>query len=580
MANTYRLETSKYQGRYMYLSLTQTKDIASNTSTINWTLTVTGGSSNYYSTGATTVKIDNKVVYNMRRVEWNEYAFPAAKGSVSGSLTVEHATDGNITIPVSIETAIYSTAAISASGFWMLDSIERRPTILTAPNFTDEENLTITYNNPMGAKATSLEAVILSPAATTVRIRKPIDKAGSAYTFVFTEDEKKALRQSVTKGTSKAVAVYVEAYIGTQNFISNTIQSTYSLVNALPTINPVAIDTNERAIELTGNPNTIIKGYNSVKVTVNATAYKEAVISSYLVSNGAKSITTAEGQLDYVETNTFTFRATDSRYNNAEATITLPMIEYIPVTCNINPSIEITSGELARITMNISGNYFSGNFGAQDNKLNIRYRYKASGEDYTGWIPVAADIEYIDGGYQLTEIIDNLNYKKKYTIQAIAIDKVYYGGKTSAEETVKAIPVFDWGENDFNFNVPVSIGGVEIDYIVEQGTKSGWTYRKWNSGRAECWKVLEFSTTINTAFGSLYCGNATSSQNYPFSFIEKPMEQVTLQSGNTQAFLYAEADGHGVNGAAASGRYNVFRPSAVTTSETFYLSFYVCGNWK
>ena len=28
---------------------------------------------------------------------------------------------------------------------------------------------------------------------------------------------------------------------------------------------------------------------------------------------------------------------------------------------------------------------------------------------------------------------------------------------------------------------------LSVDYIVEQGTSGIWTYRKWNSGIAECW---------------------------------------------------------------------------------------------
>ena len=29
------------------------------------------------------------------------------------------------------------------------------------------------------------------------------------------------------------------------------------------------------------------------------------------------------------------------------------------------------------------------------------------------------------------------------------------------------------------------------DYIVEQGTDGIWTYRKWNSGIAECWRITD-----------------------------------------------------------------------------------------
>ena len=151
---------------------------------------------------------------------------------------------------------------------------------------------------------------------------------------------------------------------------------------------------------------------------------------------------------------------------------------------------------------------------------------------------------------------------------------------SQVEITIKAKPIFDWSGTDFNFNVPIFVDGVELDYIVEQGTNNGWDYVKWNSGRAECWKVVTYTTTIATAFGSLYCGNASARQTYPFTFASKPVETVTLQSGNTQAFLYAEASGAGVNGTSQTAQYNVFRPGSLTSSQTFYLSFYVCGKWK
>ena len=118
------------------------------------------------------------------------------------------------------------------------------------------------------------------------------------------------------------------------------------------------------------------------------------------------------------------------------------------------------------------------------------------------------------------------------------------------------------------------------DYIVEQGEKDGWTYRKWNSGVMECWKILTHSTAITTNWGALYCGTATSRQEYPFPFIDKPMEQVNLTAGSYQAILFPEKDGNGVNGAYASACYNVCRPSSVTTVMEFYINFHVSGRWR
>ena len=63
MASTFSLTSPSYDGRYMTLSCSQSKDVETNKSTITWTLTSTGGNDKYYSTGPTTVKINETEVY-------------------------------------------------------------------------------------------------------------------------------------------------------------------------------------------------------------------------------------------------------------------------------------------------------------------------------------------------------------------------------------------------------------------------------------------------------------------------------------------------------------------------------------
>ena len=38
-------------------------------------------------------------------------------------------------------------------------------------------------------------------------------------------------------------------------------------------------------------------------------------------------------------------------------------------------------------------------------------------------------------------------------------------------------------------------GGTAVDLVIEQGTSDGWTYRKWDSGIAECWERRQIGTT-------------------------------------------------------------------------------------
>ena len=70
---------------------------------------------------------------------------------------------------------------------------------------------------------------------------------------------------------------------------------------------------------------------------------------------------------------------------------------------------------------------------------------------------------------------------------------------TGSAVGIKSLPVFHWSESDFAFEVPVKIQGSPItDFVVEQGTTGIWTYRKWNSGIAEC---------CGTASVSVLCKN-------------------------------------------------------------------------
>lgn len=78
--------TSKsFEGRYFKFTVSQ-----SGTSTsVNWTFEVLGGSSLYYTASPITLKINGTTVWSKSSITyWDAYAFPAAKGSTSGTYNV------------------------------------------------------------------------------------------------------------------------------------------------------------------------------------------------------------------------------------------------------------------------------------------------------------------------------------------------------------------------------------------------------------------------------------------------------------------------------------------------------------
>lgn len=161
-----------------------------------------------------------------------------------------------------------------------------------------------------------------------------------------------------------------------------------------------------------------------------------------------------------------------------------------------------------------------------------------------------------------------------------SVKKVMSFLKKNGEVVGMAVGKMAEFENVFDIGWPVkfSAGG---DCVIEAGEKDGWIYRKWDSGTADCYKIVTVTTKITTAWGTMFVGDTKMSrQSYPLVFTSKPVEVASLTAGGSAAWIYPESSGNGVNGAYASAIYNVARPSSVTTDQTFYICLHATGKWK
>ena len=270
-----------------------------------------------------------------------------------------------------------------------------------------------------------------------------------------------------------------------------------------PTLNPTAIDSNATTTALTGDSSKFIKYYSNASVSTGAQARNSATLKSQKITCGAKSISSASGTINSVESGSFTFSATDSRGYPTTQTVNKTLIEYIKLTCSLNAGAPTTDGVA---TLKISGNYWDGTFGALANTLTVQYRYKTQGGSYGAWTTVSATKS--NNTYNATATISGLDYRTTYVFQARAVDKL--ATVNTDEQARRTTPIFDWSKDDFNVNGDFTVNGAttitgattvggeintqslkinntEIDYIVSQGTSGIWTYRKWNSGLAEYW---------------------------------------------------------------------------------------------
>ena len=245
---------------------------------------------------------------------------------------------------------------------------------------------------------------------------------------------------------------------------STSFTATVSESDSKPTLNPTAVDSNATTTALTGNSSKFIKYYSKASVATGAQARNSATLKSQKITCGAKSITSASGTINAVESGSFTFSATDSRGYTTTQTLNKTLIEYIKLTCSLNAGAPTTAGVA---TLKISGNYWDGTFGALANTLTVQYRYKAQGGSYGSWTTVSATKS--NNTYNATATISGLNYQTTYVFQARAIDKL--ATINTDEQARRTTPIFDWSKNDFNVNGTLKVNNTNIfDLIYPVGS--------------------------------------------------------------------------------------------------------------
>ena len=113
--------------------------------------------------------------------------------------------------------------------------------------------------------------------------------------------------------------------------------------------------------------------------------------------------------------------------------------------------------------------------------------------------------------------------------------------------------------------------GLIADYVVEQGTSGIWTYRKWNSGIAECWGHCTGSYSITTQTGSLfYCSDTVALPSGLFS-------ELTAININARSNYGVVAS---VNNDTSLSRIGFYLQCATSASTYCYVFFSIKGRWK
>ena len=217
-----------------------------------------------------------------------------------------------------------------------------------------------------------------------------------------------------------------------------------------PTVSGIVVDTYNKTIAVTGDRSVLVR-YRSI-----AMCALDAKLNNGAGSFSVRTVNNTPLKYDNinisnVEINTFDFYAKDSRgYFNSDKVVST-LIPYILLTNDA--TIQRDDPTSGNATLEIKGNYFNGSFGQENNTLTVKYR-QGDGD----YIPVEPNIA--DNRYSATVHLTGVDYDKAYNYEVVVEDKI--DTVTKPLTVQKGIPVFDWGENDFNFNVPVTINGVNI----------------------------------------------------------------------------------------------------------------------
>lgn len=238
----------------------------------------------------------------------------------------------------------------------------------------------------------------------------------------------------------------------------------------LPEVSGTVEDCNPVTVALTGDSSKLVRFGSTAVCTITAEAKNGASITGKTIAGEAveDSLT-----IQAVETGNIIFAATDSRgYTNA-AEVEAELVPYIHLTAVV--SAKRTDPTSGKVTLEAKGNCYTGSFGAADNLILIRCR--VDGGDYIALEPVLGD-----NAYSLTAELTGLDYLKNHTVEVEVSDCVET--VTKFANVGKGIPVFDWGESDFVFHVPVSLSGCQLQAVADPEEETDGANKNYVDGSA------------------------------------------------------------------------------------------------
>lgn len=424
MATSPYFSTSNQYIKYDIHVDEQSTSIANNTSTVRVYVIAWRTNTGYQTYGSGTCYCNiNGTNYSQGIDSSQVISYESDTVLFDKTVTIPHNADGTKTIYVSAYIN-HSRFTSNSQGFNVtLTTIPKQANLVSAPNFYDVDNPTITYSNPAGNSVSSLQACIsLTGSAADIPYRN-ISKTGTSYTFNLTQAERNTLLAACPNSNTLSVKFYVKSVVAGQTYYS-ILDRTMTVKNANPTISGASYsDTNSTTTAITNNNQQIIQGQSTVdfkftslaalkyatltKIEITVNAVK---VTSNLSGSSVSNKTVSFGTINASSNLSASITLTDSRGNKTTATINITMLAYSLPTAII--SLRRKSNYYNETYLNVNADWSS-----LDNKnsLTIKYQYKeTSGSSWSALTTIQDETTY-------TLSFDN---SKSYDFKIIVTDRI------------------------------------------------------------------------------------------------------------------------------------------------------------
>ena len=278
-----------------------------------------------------------------------------------------------------------------------------------------------------------------------------------------------------------------------------TFTATANPAFCAPAFTATVEDIDPATIALTGNPKVLIPGKSAALCIVNAAAQKGATLKTVTVAG--QEATDGRCILEGLTDCRIPVAVTDSRGYSAESVLTPDTVPYLPLTATMAAHRKDPTADTAILT--VTGRCYDGSFGTADNTLTLSCA--VAGEQV---LETTVDIGQ-DMTYRINLPVDGLSYTQSHVLTVTVSDRLSQVSKTLTVQ--KGLPVFDWGEEDFQFHVPVqgdfrgSFGGVHMGVVRLSGSNVITVRTRPDYTASSRQSLLLFGNDNGTAINGIVC---------------------------------------------------------------------------